>query len=111
MIAIPQQIRKKKFSIRRVNIVTPAGVARLNRLTILLIACQIRRIVVLEVSINWVRRITSLSHLLTRFTEDLTDLTEMNQKLLNRVRVHDDIDSAWPWNGNIWCVTKKGQKN
>ena len=34
----------------------------------------------------------------------------MNQKLLHRVRVHDDIDSAWSWNGNIWCVTKKGQK-
>ena len=34
----------------------------------------------------------------------------MKQKLLNRVRIHDDIDSAWSWNGNIWCVTKKGQK-
>ena len=34
----------------------------------------------------------------------------MNQKQLNRVRVHADIDSAWSWNGNIWCVTKKGQK-
>ena len=24
--------------------------------------------------------------------------------------MHDDIDSACSWNGNIWCVTKKGQQ-
>ena len=37
-------------------------------------------------------------------------LTASNQKLLNRARSHNDINTAWSWNGSIWCVTKAGHK-
>ena len=40
-------------------------------------------------------------------TEDLTDL---NQKLLNRARFHEGVNSAWSWNGHIWCETKAAPK-
>ena len=38
------------------------------------------------------------------------DLTNLNQKLLNRARFHYNINTAWSWNGSIWCVTKAGHK-
>ena len=38
------------------------------------------------------------------------DLTNLNQQLLNRVRFHNNINTAWSWNDSIWCVTKAGHK-
>ena len=38
------------------------------------------------------------------------DLTTLNQQLLNRARFHDGVNSAWSWNGHVWCMTKAGLK-
>ena len=50
------------------------------------------------------RDLKKTSHVITE------DLTNLNQKLLNRARFHNNINTAWSWNGSIWCVTKAGHK-
>ena len=36
------------------------------------------------------------------------DVTKQNTKLINRLNLHADIDSAWYFNGNVFAKTTKG---
>ena len=37
------------------------------------------------------------------------DVTKQNTKLINRLNLHEDIDSAWYYNGNVFAKDKKDQ--
>ena len=39
------------------------------------------------------------------------DLTQLNQKLLNRARLDPGVKSVWSWNGVIWIVKQDGRKS
>ena len=38
------------------------------------------------------------------------DVTKQNTKLINRLNLHEDIDSAWYYNGNVFAKDKKGKR-
>ena len=39
------------------------------------------------------------------------DVTKHNTKLINRLNLHKDIDSAWYFNGNVFAKTTKGKRH
>ena len=41
----------------------------------------------------------------------MDDVTKLNTDLINRVSLHEHIDSAWLFNGNVYGKTTKGKRH